>query len=161
MSRVLPYPLLAASLLVMWLLLNGFSAGHFVLGGILALVAARAMLALQPAKPRLRRWSLIPRLFLVVLADVARSNLAVTRIVLTGGHAARRAGFVTIALELRDPTALAVLACIITSTPGTAWIDYNGRSGQLVIHVLDLIDEEEMAADIKRRYESLLLEIFE
>jgi len=39
MSRLLPYPLLAASLLVMWLLLNGFSAGHLVLGAAIALLA--------------------------------------------------------------------------------------------------------------------------
>ena len=84
MTSVLPHPVLTASLLLMWLLLNGFSAGHLVLGTAVALVASRIMQALHPAKPRLRRWQLVPRLFVVVVADVVRSNLAVSGIILQG-----------------------------------------------------------------------------
>ncbi len=160
MSRLLPYPVLAASLLVMWLVLNGPSPGHIALGAVVALVASRIMAALEPAKPRLRRWYLIPRLILIVLLDITRSNVAVTRNIL-GGSSSRKAGFVTIPLQLRDRTGLAVLAVIITSTPGTAWVEYHSGSGRLMIHVLDLVDEREVIDQIKQRYESLLLEIFE
>ncbi len=161
MSRLLPYPLLAASLLLMWLLLNGLSAGHVVLGSIIALAAARAMVALQPDKPVLRRWGLAPLLLAHVLVDVLHSNIAVARIVLQGRQRAHRPGFVMIPLELRDPTGLAVLACIITSTPGTAWVEYHAGSGRLRIHILD-IEEEQMWIDlIKERYEAPLMEIFE
>ena len=62
MSRLVPYPLLTAALILMWLLLNRFSAGHLLLGTAVALVAGKSMSALQPAKPRMRRWDLIPRL---------------------------------------------------------------------------------------------------
>ncbi len=160
MSRLLPYPVLAASLLVMWLVLNGPSPGHIALGAVVALVASRIMAALEPAKPRLRRWYLIPRLVLIVLLDITRSNVAVTRNIL-GGSSSRKAGFVTIPLQLRDRTGLAVLAVIITSTPGTAWVEYHSGSGRLMIHVLDLVDEREVIDQITQRYESLLLEIFE
>jgi multicomponent K+:H+ antiporter subunit E len=145
----------------MWLLLNGFSAGHVVLGAIVALAASRLMAALQPAKPRLRRWSSIPRLVLRVAADIARSNIAVAGIILRGGRRNRKAGFVVIPLRLRDRTALAVLACIITSTPGTAWVEHHPGSGRLRIHVLDLVDEQDWIDQNKQRYESLLLRIFE
>lgn len=161
MTRFLPYPLLAVSLLVVWVLLNGWSVGHILLGCVIALAATSAMVSLQPAKPVLRRWSKIPRLVLVVLYDIALSNLAVARIILRRERGNRIAGFVEIPLQLRDPTGLAVLACIITSTPGTAWIEYHSAGGLLRIHVLDLVSEEEMIAQIKQRYESLLLEIFE
>jgi multicomponent K+:H+ antiporter subunit E len=161
MTAVLPYPLLAVALFVMWLLLNGVSTGHVVLGVIVALAASRLMAALQPAKPKLRRWSRIPRLVLLVAADVARSNIVVARIILRGGRGNGTAGFVVIPLELRDRTALAVLACIITSTPGTAWVEYHPGSGRLRIHVLDLVDGQYWIDQIKGRYESLLLEIFE
>ncbi len=160
MTRLLPYPLLALSLLVMWLLLNGISTGHVVLGIIVALAASRLMAALQPEKPRLKRWSRVPRLVLRVAGDIARSNIAVARIILSG-HGQRAAGFVVIPLELRDRTGLAVLACIISSTPGTAWVEYHPGSGRLRIHVLDLVDEQYWVDQIKGRYESLLLEIFE
>jgi multicomponent K+:H+ antiporter subunit E len=161
MTRLLPYPLLAASLFVMWLLLNGLSPGHIILGAIIALAASRVMTALQPAKPALRRWGAIPRLAFLVVADVARSNIAVARIILQSGRRKGRAGFVVIPLQLRDRTALAVLACIITSTPGTAWVEYHPARGWLRIHVLDIVDEQYWIEQIKQRYESLLMEIFE
>lgn len=161
MARLLPYPILAASLLVMWLLLNGLSLGQVVLGTVIALLASRTMAALQPSKPHLRRWHRIPQLILRVLVDLTHSNIAVAAIILRGNRKPRRAGFVMIPLQLRDRTGLAVLACIITSTPGTAWIEYHSGSSRLLIHVLDLVDEQEIIDQIKQRYESLLLEIFE
>ena len=161
MTGILPYPVLTASLVLMWLLLNGFSAGHLVLGTAVAVVASRIMRALTPAKPRLRRWQLIPRLLFLVLVDIVRSNIAVSGIILQGRRRRRRAGFVAIPLELRDEIGLAVLACIVTSTPGTAWIEYDQGTGVLLIHVLDLVDEEGWVDLIKNRYEALLREIFE
>jgi multicomponent K+:H+ antiporter subunit E len=161
MSRLLPYPLLATSLLVMWILLNGLSAGHIVLGAVIGIAASWAMTALQPAKPRLRRRGLIPALFITVMGDIVRSNIAVAGIVLNGRRGQRTSGFVTIPLELRDPTGLAVLACIITSTPGTAWIEYRSATGVLLLHVLDLAEEQEWIDLIKGRYERPLMEIFE
>jgi multicomponent K+:H+ antiporter subunit E len=159
MSRILPHPLLAASLVLMWMLLNAFSLGHFLLGIVVALIASRAAAALQIPKPRLRRWQLIPHLVGIVLYDILRSNIAVAGIILTGRE--HVSGFVAIPLDLRDRNGLAVLACIVTSTPGTAWIEYAADSGILVIHVLDLVSEEEWVDLIKDRYENLLMEIFE
>ena len=52
------------------------------------------------------------------------------------------------------------LACIITSTPGTLWVDFNEANGNLTIHVLDLVDRAGWVRTIKGRYERLLLEIF-
>lgn len=161
MTRWLPYPVLTVSLLVMWLLLNKFSLGHLVLGSVIALGASQAMAALQPAKPRIRRWDKIPELLWVVFIDICRSNIAVAGIILKGRRSQRTSGFVTIPLELRDRTGLAVLACIVTSTPGTAWLEYHSSNGRLLIHVLDLVDEQEWIDTIKQRYEHLLMEIFE
>jgi multicomponent K+:H+ antiporter subunit E len=161
MSRVLPYPLLTAALALIWMLLNSFSLGQFILGTAIAVAASRAMAALQPSKPRLRGWQLIPKLAAIVALDILRSNAAVVGIILRRRRRDRASGFVAIPLELRDRTGLAVLACIITSTPGTAWIDYAPDSGVLLIHVLDLVDEKEWVDLIKSRYEALLVGIFE
>lgn len=162
MTRWLPFPLMSASLLVMWLLLNQtLSAGHLLLGCILALVGPLAMAELDLPAGRPRRPRAILRLALLVLADIIRSNIAVARIILNPGQRNRTSGFVNIPLDLRDPYALAVLACIITSTPGTIWVDFDSAKGVLLIHVLDLIDESTWIRTIKHRYERLLLEIFE
>src|SRR5690606_147798 len=101
------------------------------------------------------------RLAVRVLLDIIRSNIAVALIILRPGMRGRTAGFVRIPLTMRNPNALAVLACIITATPGTVWVDHEPDTGMLMIHVLDLIDENEWIHTITQRYETLLLEIFE
>lgn len=161
MTRLLPFALMSASLLAFWLLLNqSLSLGHVLLGGAVALVGGWALAMLQPPKARLRRPVAIVRLAFLVLGDIIRSNIAVGRIILGLGQQERTSGFVNIPLELRDPYGLAVLACIITATPGTLWVNFDPAKGTLMIHVLDLIDESEWLRTIKGRYERLLLEIF-
>ena len=160
MTRLLPFPLASASLLVLWLLLNGLSAGHILLGGAVALIGGWAFAALEPPKMRLRRPLAVLRLTAFVFADIVRSNVAVARIILGLQPRRSTSGFVDVPLELRNPYGLATLACIITSTPGTLWVDFNEASGTLTIHVLDLVDETEWVRTIKVRYERLLLEIF-
>ena len=159
MSRIFPHPLLSGVLVLMWLLLNHFSLGHLILGTAVALVAGQAMAALEPNRLRIRRPGAILRFFAIVLYDIVRSNVAVARLVLVGGP--RRQGFVEIDLALRDPTALAVLAIVVTSTPGTAWMDYDAARGRLLLHVFDLRDEEEWREVVNERYGRLLQEIFE
>jgi multicomponent K+:H+ antiporter subunit E len=107
-----------------------------------------------------RNVPLLVRLMLRVMGDIVRSNLAVARLVLRPRGQAR-SGFVAIPLELTDPYGLAALACIITSTPGTIWVDHDSARRVLLIHVLDLVDEAAWIEDIKRRYERPLLEIFQ
>ena len=101
---------------------------------------------------------LLPR----VLVDVLRSNLNVARIVLglVGGRRIR-SGFVAIPLDLRDPHGHAMLAAIVTCTPGTVWVDLAPDTNVLTLHVLDLRDEAEWVNVIKGRYEPSLREIFE
>ena len=160
MTRLVPFPTVSAGLLVLWLLLNGLSVGQFLLGGTVALIGGWAFAVLEPPKMRLRRPLAVLRLTAFVFADIVRSNVAVARLIL--GLEPRRwaSGFVDVPLELRNPYGLATLACIITSTPGTLWVDFNEASGTLTIHVLDLVDENEWVRTIKGRYERLLLEIF-
>ncbi len=161
MRRLLPFPLVSATLLVFWLLLNqALSLGHVLLGGAVALLGGWALAVLEPPKVRLRRPLAIVRLTFLVVADILRSNVAVGRIILNLEHRKQTSGFVNIPLELRNPYGLALLACIITSTPGTLWVHFDQATGVLMIHVLDLIDENEWIRTIKGRYERLLLEIF-
>lgn len=161
MTRVLPFPLMSAGLLALWLLLNQtLSPGQVLLGGAVALGGGWMLALLQPPKARLRRPKAVIRLSMLVLSDIVRSNIAVGRIVLGLGRKDRSSGFVSIPLTLRDPYGLMVLGCIITSTPGTLWVEFDVARGVLMIHVLDLVDEDEWIRTIQDRYESRLLEIF-
>ena len=157
---MLPYPLLTVSLTLMWLLLNGFTLGHLILGTLVAVFASWAMASLRPDKPKLRKWHLLPKLFLIVLFDIIRSNIAVAWLILRGRSKNGRPGFLTIPLEIEDRTALAVLAVVLTSTPGSAWLEYDSYDRTILMHVLDVADEAAWIDTIKNRYEKLLMEIF-
>jgi len=162
LTRLLPHPLVSASLLVLWLLLNQtLSFGQFLIGCVAALAGGRILTSLQLPKARIRRPGAFLRLLALVLVDVVRSNIAVGRIILGLAGQRRTSGFVNIPLDLRDPYGLAVLACIITATPGTLWVNFDAGEGILMIHVLDLIDEREWIRTIKGRYERHLMEIFQ
>lgn len=161
MRHLLPYPLLAASLALMWLLLAGFTRGQFVLAVAVAIGATHAFKALGEPSPKIRRWLAIPELIGLVLYDVALSNAYVAWILVSGSRRPRSSGFVTVPIRLRNPTGLAVLAIVLTSTPGTAWLDYNAARGEVLIHVFDLNEKQDWAELITNRYEKRLLEIFE
>lgn len=161
MSRLIPFPVASGGLFALWLLLNQtFSIGHILLGGVIAVVGGWTLTALELPKTRLQRIGVMARLAAVVLIDIVRSNIAVAGRILDLKRSRRTAGFVEIPLELRNPYGLAALACIITSTPGTIWVDFDEARGLLTIHVLDLTHRDDVVNAIKGRYERRLLEIF-
>jgi multicomponent K+:H+ antiporter subunit E len=124
-------------------------------------VLGAAFGGLQPPRLRIRNRRRLARLVLVVLWDVVRSNLALLSILVMGRRWSVRSGFVTIPLTMTDPYGLAVLACIVTATPGTIWMSYRAREGLLLIHVFDLVDNVAWIRTITERYEAPLREIFE
>lgn len=158
-----PPILLVLGLTGMWLLLNETLAiAHVLLGLALSALMVFGFRVVRPVQPRLRRPQMALLLLWRVSVDVLRSNIAVARIVLgLSGTQAIRSAFVEVPLEMRDPNSLAALAAIVTSTPGTVWVDLSVDGAKLTLHVLDLRDEKAWIATIKQRYESLLMEIFE
>ena len=163
MKRIIPYPLLTLSLLLMWMILNGFTLGQGVIGIVVGLAGGFLMRLLKPQKVHIHHWSSVIKLFFRVTIDIVKSNYDVALYVLFSGAKRKQSGFITVPLELKNHTGLAVLSCIMTATPGTAWIAYHSKDSSLLVHILDLdMDNENYWRDfIKNRYESLLLEIFQ
>lgn len=151
------------TLLALWLILNeSLAPGHLLLGAAIALGGVAVYHRLQPAANRIRnRPGATLSLLGLVFADIVRSNLAVARIVLGLSAARRTASFLELPLELRHPAGLAVVACIVTATPGTCWVRYDSESNVVTIHVLDLVDADDWVRLFKQRYERLLMEIFQ
>lgn len=158
--RALPFPLLTLALLAMWILLTGFSPGHMLFGAAIAMMVSRTMLSLRPERPTLRLGRAAVRLALIVFVDIIRSNIAIATIILLRPPE-RNSGFVELSTALRSPDALAMLAIIITATPGSLWVQHDAHRHIILIHVLDLVDEQQWARLIQERYEKLLIEIFE
>lgn len=162
MRRLLPHPLLSVCILFMWLMLqSSLAPGTLLVGALLGLLTPFAMRALEPERPKVGAPLRILELVAVVLRDVVRSNYAVASILLGRRGRDRVSGFVRIRLELRDRYGLAALAIILTMTPGTLWVQYDAATGTLLLHVFDLLDEDEWRRLVKERYERRLREIFE
>ena len=160
MKRLISSLALPAMLTLLWLVLNNtVEPSQILLGAVLSVALVRAGAALRPLHSHLRKPWKIARLLCVVALDVARSNLAVGRLIWSR-RAQPTPGFIRIPLDLRNPHGLAFLACIVTYTPGTIWTELC-EDGALTLHVLDLDEESHWINLIKQRYERPLMEIFE
>ena len=94
----------------------------------------------------------------IVLWDIVISNLTVARIVLLPRLNPQPA-WVRIPLEIRHPSAIVLLATVITTTPGTVSCVIDDERHEILVHSLDCNDPEAMAEQIKQRYEKPLKEI--
>lgn len=161
MSRVLPYPGLSVALAAMWALLHNSLSPATLVGALLVgLLAPFALARLKAPRVRIHSVAALFKLAGIVTHDIVRSHFAVAAIILSGAKRQRASGFVAIPLQLTNQYGLALLAVIITSTPGTLWAQHDIGSNRLLLHVFDLIEEGEWVDLVKQRYEPLLLEIF-
>ena len=161
-QRLLPSPVLTLALTALWLLLNdAFSAAHWLMALLLGVGVPLATRGLRPTPVRCRRPWLALRLVGRVGLDVIAWNWRVLRGTLARGDRLPRGGFVTVPLDLRDPTGLAALAVIMCVVPGTIWAELALDRSALRLHLFDLSDAPAEVALIKARYERPLIEIFE
>lgn len=160
MRRLLPAPLLSATLFVVWLLLNNtLDPAHVALAALLAVVVPWFTEPLRPERPRIGKPLMIARLGLVVLWDIVLSNIEVARRIL-GPESAIKPAFVWVPLDLTDAHAILSLAGIITMTPGTLSAELSPDRRHLLVHAFNVDDEVALIAQIKARYEMPLKEIF-
>ncbi|HRO02611.1 MAG TPA: Na+/H+ antiporter subunit E [Terricaulis sp.] len=162
MKRIIPYPGLSLGLAAFWLLLNNALEPATLLGAALVgLIAPWTLVSLGAQPPRIRNLTALLRLIPIVIGDIVRSNFSVAAILLSGAKRERNSGFVTVPLDLTDRYGLALLAIIITSTPGTLWAQHDAAERRILLHVFDLVDESDWIHLVKHRYEPLLMELFE
>ena len=148
-----------AVVFVTWLVLNGSaSLGHLAFALLLALVLPALLGRLWPDDLVPRRPLLALRLLLTLLGDIVVANLQVAARIL-GPEAALRPSFVWVPLELRNRYAISAFAAMITLTPGTLSADVTADGRWLLVHALDVDDQDAMVAQLKRRYERPLAEI--
>lgn len=160
MRRLLPSPLLSLTVLAVWLLLVGaLSVGQLLLGALLAVILPLLAQRLRQDRARVRAPLVALKLAGVVLWDIVVSNIQVARAIL-GREIRLRPGWVWIPLDIENPHGIATLAGIITMTPGTVSSSLSPDRRHLLVHFLDLDDQDAQIAQIKQRYEAPLREIF-
>jgi multicomponent K+:H+ antiporter subunit E len=162
LRRLFPHPVLSALLVLTWMLLvNEWKLGSLVMALILGIAIPMLTAPYWPDRPRLRNPVAIADYLLIVLYDIIKSNFIVAAIVLFKRNADLRPAWVTVPLDIKTPEAITVLAGTITMTPGTLTADMSGDGRALLIHCLHAPDPDAVRDDIKSRYESRLMRIFE
>ena len=161
MRRLLPHPLLTVSLALLWLLLvNQFSAGHVVLGVLLGWLIPFVTSPFWPEQIRVRRPLTLLRYLAVFIYDIVRGSFLVAWLILRGPSRLRPV-FIRIPLALKTDLAISLLANTISLTPGTVSARLAADKRTLVVHTIDTGDAAALVAEIKRRYEAPLKQIFE
>jgi multicomponent K+:H+ antiporter subunit E len=164
MKRWLPSLLMSGILLLLWLLLHESAApATLLLGAVLAIgVPLLTQPFFQPIGfPRMTKPVLLLRLLGMASVEIVRSCFNVCRIILFAKADGLNSQFIRIPLDLRNPYGLALLSCLINSTPGTVWVEILPDKYELALHVFDLHDEQWWIDTIKTRYEKPLIDIFE
>jgi len=159
--RWFAHPWLSAVVAAGWLLLQGpLAPANWIWAAVLGLLLpwlAHDFIDAPARSPR--RAGLLLRLAGRVLLDIVRANLTVARIVLDPRRVPQPA-WVKVPYALEDARAVALLASIVTMTPGTVSCVIDEARREILVHALDAPDPQAVAAEIRERYEQPLKEIF-
>ena len=160
LTRLLPHPLQSLALLLIWLLLNDtLSAGHWLLGALLAIALPLWTQRFWPQPTPVRKPLLLIKLLALLVWDIVVANLQVALQIL-GPRARLQPGFFELPLDTDNELAITLLASMISLTPGTVSVDVSAERRIILVHGLDVRDEAAAIDTIKQRYERPLKEAF-
>jgi multicomponent K+:H+ antiporter subunit E len=157
--RWFPHPLVSVIVFLSWLMLsNSIEAGSVVFAALIAIIIPRMVRPFIDYTPDIHWWPAIKLLF-VVLWDIVISNIHVAKLVL-GPTKNLHPKWFRVPLETKHEEVNALLAMIITTTPGTVTAGIDQERGDILVHALSTDDEAAEIAAIKQRYEQPLIHIF-
>lgn len=127
-------------------LIFGFVLGYFVLWAIRPLVGGEYH----------RKLPMFVGFLAFFLRELVLSTLRVAWEVVTPDRK-RRPGIVAVPLDARTDTEIAVLANLVTLTPGTLSMDVSSDRRELYVHAMFVEDPDEVRRDIKEGFERRVL----
>lgn len=157
--RWFPHPLVSVIVFFCWLMLaQSVAAGSLVFAAIIAIIIPRMVKPFIDCTPNIH-WLPAIKLLFVVLKDIVTSNIHVAKLVL-GPTKNLHPKWFRVPLDTDYEEVNALLAMIITTTPGTVSAGIDQERGDILVHALSTEDELAEIATIKNRYEKPLIEIF-
>lgn len=148
-------------LLVCWLLLNGLSPSHFLLGLVIALLIPIPIERSEPPRKHAAPWRLLAsaRLLASLLLDMLMSGWSMIRQVCSP-HLHNRPGWLSLPLTVDNHYARTILASCISLTPGTISVEVDDELNVLLMHCLHVDDADQTLQQIHARYQRPLEELF-
>lgn len=162
LKRLIPHPLLSLTLVFVWLgLVNKFTLGNLLLGGLFGIIIPMLTAPYWPDRPKISRPLKVLEYGFVVLWDIVVANIQVAAIILFKREENIQSHWIVVPLELTSAEAITVLAGTITMTPGTVSAMLAADGGSILVHCLHTDDVDAVRDEIKTRYERRLKEIFQ
>lgn len=153
-------PVLSLLIAATWLLLQeSLAAPQLITAAVLGFLLPRLLNGFLGPVTRLRAPLTMLRFGGLVLWDIVVSNIAVAKLVLDPRSRPQPA-WVRVPLTLQHPTAISLLASVITTTPGTVSCEVDEQRREILVHALDCSDPAALVEQIRQRYEAPLMEIF-
>lgn len=160
-KRWFPHPGFSVLLALVWLMLmDSFSLGQILLAVLVGWFMPWSTESLWPRRTPLKKPLMMGRYVLVLLYDIIVANLVVAWWII-GPSRRLKPAFVEYPTELTDRLAISVLANTISLTPGSVTADISLSRSVILIHALNVTDDEALVRTIRERYEQPLKEIFE
>ena len=158
-DRVLPHPFVSVLVGLSWLMLGHSSEAFDIFMAImLGLIIPKIVQPFIVRTPNIH-WQPAIRLIFVVLWDIIVSNIRVAKQVL-GPTKNLHPKWFRVPLDTDHEHVNALLAMIITTTPGTVSAGIDQERGDILVHALSCDDINAEIEAIKLRYELPLIEIF-
>ena len=148
---------------LMWAAITGaFTFGNLVLGGAVGVVALLLMRE-RIVRPTLyKKFGKAFSLLGLFLFDLGKSAIKVALLVLSPNMSKRlEPGIVAFPLSVKSNPEIALLANLITLTPGTLSVDVSNDRKVLYVHALSVPDRDALIADIANGFEAKIMEVFE
>ena len=96
---------------------------------------------------------------LFYLKEFILSNLRVVKDVLSP-HPQIAPDFIELPLDLKNDTAIFILANLITMTPGTLTVDLSEDKRTLLVHSIYVHDAQALKTDLKENFERRIARLF-
>lgn len=156
-----PHKMLSVYMVIVWLLLNNSIApGQVLLGAFLAWLIPWLTQAFWPEVLHIRKPLLVMKMGVIIFYDIIIANL-ILAVRILGPVDKLQPAFVKVPLDIDHDFTIALLASIISLTPGTVSADVSKDGRYLLLHCLHVTDVEVEIRLVKERYETPLKEIFE
>lgn len=115
LKRLIPHPLLSLTLVFVWLgLVNKFTLGNLLLGGLFGIIIPMLTAPYWPDRPKISRPLKVLEYGFVVLWDIVVANIQVAAIILFKREENIHSHWIVVPLELTSAEAITVLAGTIT-----------------------------------------------
>ncbi|MBS9719861.1 Na+/H+ antiporter subunit E [Tianweitania sp. BSSL-BM11] len=152
--------LLAGLFTLIWLGITGsWTLPNLILGLLLSIVALM-LVRFQLGTPQtVRRPVKILALVALFVVELIKSAWRVL-VLVTKPRMDVKPGIIVYPLRVQSDFQIALLANLITLTPGTLTVDVTDDRSRLIIHALDAVDPDAVRADIEQGFERLILEAF-